>query len=285
MAKVLSENKKMAGCDSLFFPRKARIERIQKFTEFEKFFEIKLDGGADLGHKPGQFVEVSIFGVGEAPISISSSPTKKGAFDLCARNAGSLTSILHKMGEGDVIGIRGPLGNGFDVAGFQGKDVLFVAGGLGLIPLRSLINYVLDKRKDFGRVIILYGTKSAKEILYKDEIKKWENDRGIEFFMTIDKYEPEWKGNVGVITTLFKKFEIDPVKTVAAVVGPPVMYKYALVELLMKKISEENIFFSLERRMKCGVGKCGHCQINNVYCCLDGPVFSYKQLKFLPESI
>jgi sulfite reductase subunit B len=285
MAKTAQEGVKTAPRDSLFLPMKAKITKVEQFTQMEKFFEITLDGGKDLGHKPGQFVEVSIFGIGEAPISISSSPTKKGAFDMCVRNAGSVTGVLHRMGQGDTVGIRGPLGNGFDVDKFLGRDVLFVGGGLGLIPLRSLINYVIDNRKKFGRAVILYGTKGAKDILFKDEIKKWEKEHGIEFLMTIDKYEDGWKGNVGVITTLFKKFEVDPLKTVAAVVGPPIMYKYVLVELLMKKLSEENIFFSLERRMKCGVGKCGHCQINQVYCCIDGPVFSYKQLKFLPEGI
>lgn len=285
MSKTAQADMRTAQRDSLFMPMQAKITKVEQFTQMEKFFEITLAGGRDLGHKPGQFVEVSIFGIGEAPISVSSSPTKKGSFDLCARNAGSVTGALHRLKEGDTVGIRGPFGNGFDVDKFLGRDVLFVGGGLGLIPLRSLINYVIDNRKKFGRVVILYGTKSAREILYPAEIKKWEKDKGIEFLMTIDKYEDGWKGNVGVITTLFKKIEIDPLKTVAAVVGPPIMYKYVLVELLMKKLSEENIFFSLERRMKCGVGKCGHCQINQVYCCLDGPVFSYKQLKFLPEGI
>lgn len=284
MSKTAQADVKTAQRDSLFMPMKARIVKAERFTENEMFCEVELEGKKDLGHKPGQFVEVSIFGIGEAPLSISSSPTKKGSFDLCARKAGSFTGVLHRQA-GDIIGIRGPFGNGFDVDKFLGRDVLFVAGGLGIIPLRSLINYVIDNRKKFGRVVILYGTKSAKDILFKEEIKQWEKDKGIEFLMTIDKYEDGWKGNVGVITTLFKKIEIDPVKTVAAVVGPPIMYKYVLVELLMKKLSEENIFFSLERRMKCGVGKCGHCQINQVYCCLDGPVFSYKQLKFLPEGL
>ncbi|HRZ87157.1 MAG TPA: FAD/NAD(P)-binding protein [bacterium] len=283
MAKTVEIKHGAADGRSLFMPMKARIVRTAQFTALEKFFEIELDGGKDLGHKPGQFVEVSIFGVGEAPISISSSPTKKGSFDICARNVGSFTGVLHGLNAGATLGIRGPFGNGFDIDKFLGKDVLFVGGGLGIIPLRSLINYVIDNRKKFGRVVILYGTKSSKDILFKDEIAQWEKDAGIEFLMTIDKYEDGWAGNVGVITTLFKKFEVDPHKTAAAVVGPPIMYKYVLAELLMKKLSEDSIFFSLERRMKCGVGKCGHCQINQVYCCLDGPVFSYKQLRFLPE--
>lgn len=213
-----------------------------------------------LGHRPGQFVEVSILGVGEAPISISSSPSRSnGSFELCVRRAGDLTGMLHRLGPGDAIGVRGPFGRGFPYERFRGKDLLFAPGGLGLAPLRSLINQVLDERGNYGRVIILYGARNPSELLFLDEIAQWQARDDVEVHLTVDRGDDDWKGNVGVITTLFPKIELYPRNTVAVTVGPPVMYRFVLMELLGKGISEGSIWLSLERRMKCGVGKCGHC--------------------------
>jgi sulfhydrogenase subunit gamma (sulfur reductase) len=167
----------------------------------------------------------------------------------------------------------------------RGKDVLFAAGGLGLAPLRSLINQVLDERGAFGRVIILYGTKNPREILFKEELLQWAEQDDVEFHMTVDRADESWKGNVGVITTLFPKVTINPRNTVAATCGPPIMYRFVLMEMLGKGIPETQIYLSLERRMKCGVGKCGHCQINDLYCCQDGPVFTYSQIKGVEEAL
>jgi len=259
--------------------------KIEQLTKTEKLFTLHLEGGRDLGHRAGQFVEVSVFGIGEAPISVTSSPSRNGVFELCVRKVGDVTGALHRMKPGSTVGIRGPFGNGFPLEQMRGKDLLFAPGGLGFPPVRSLINQVLDERQSFGRVIILYGARDPSELLFKDELAKWEARDDVELHVTVDRADESWTGNVGVITTLFPKITVTPRSTVAVTVGPPVMYRFVLMELLGKGIQDGRIFLSLERRMKCGLGKCGHCQINNVYVCQKGPVFSYAQLKELPEAI
>ncbi len=273
------------GSGSLYLPRMAEIVQVQRLTEKEKLFTLRLERNQALGQHPGQFVEVSVFGIGEAPISVSSSPTRNGTFELCVRAVGDVTNALHRMGPGDWVGIRGPFGYGFPVEKMRGKDLLFAAGGLGLAPLRSLIQFVLDERESFGRVIILYGARNPSELLFTDELTEWAGRPDVEFHLTVDRADPGWSGHVGVITTLFPGVTVNPRSTVAVTCGPPIMYRFVLIELLAKGIPESQIYLSLERRMKCGVGKCGHCQINGVYCCQEGPVFSYAQIKGLKEAI
>ncbi|MGD2105866.1 MAG: FAD/NAD(P)-binding protein, partial [Anaerolineae bacterium] len=198
---------------------------------------------------------------------------------------GDVTSALHRLVPGDVIGIRGPFGHGFPIGRMRGKDVLFVAGGMGLPPLRSLINQVLDERGAFGRVVILYGTHNPDRILFREELEEWGARDDVEFHMTVDRADGNWQGNVGVITTLFPKINVNPRNTVAATCGPPIMYRFVLMELLGKGIPEAQIYLSLERRMKCGLGKCGHCQINHLTCCQDGPVFTCAQIKGVEEAL
>ena len=270
---------------SLYLPTKARIKKAEQLTELEKFFEIQMEDGNQFSYDPGQFVMVSVFGYGEAPISISSTPTKKDGFELCVRRVGKVTEALHRLNEGDVIGIRGPFGKGFNTEELKGKDLLFIGGGIGIVPLRSMIKYSIENRSDYGKITILYGAKSPKELLFRDELKEWESTEGVDLRITVDNADETWKGNVGVITTLIPPLEIDLKNTMALIVGPPVMYKFVLLSLSAKKFPEENIILSLERRMKCGVGKCGHCQMNNLYVCQDGPVFYYKDIKDLPESL
>ena len=269
---------------SIYLPRLAEIVRTEPLTKMEKLFEIKFQNGQELGHQPGQFVEVSLFGIGEAPISVSSSPTKKGSFELAVRGVGNVTRALHTLDRGAMLGIRGPFGKGFPVEEMKGKDILFVAGGIGLIPLRSLIHYVLDHRSDFGRVLVLFGAKTPAEQLFLGELSNWRASKEMEYWETVDRSDGKWKGNVGVITTLFPKVTIDPGKTVAVIVGPPIMYRFAILEAQVKGIPDDQILVSLERRMKCGVGKCGHCQINHLYVCQDGPVFRYARIKDLKEA-
>jgi sulfite reductase subunit B len=273
------------GISSLYQPTLAEMVKIESLNENTKLFTLYLQDGRDLGHRAGQFVEVSVFGIGEAPISVTSSPTRNGTFELCIREVGDVTRALHRLKPGSKVGIRGPFGNGFPVEKMRGKDLLFAPGGIGLFPLRSVINQVLDERESFGRVIILYGARNPSELLFKDELAQWEARDDVESHVTVDRGDENWTGNVGVITTLFPKITVNPRNTVALTVGPPVMYRFVLIELLSKGIQDGNIFLSLERRMKCGLGKCGHCQINNVYVCQKGPVFSYAQLKELPEAI
>jgi len=279
MNTVIVEGKK------LYYPMISDIVHVETLTELEKRFVIRLPEDQTLGHKPGQFVEVSIFGFGEAPISICSSPTRDKYFELTVRKVGKLTEEMHRMTDGCKIGIRGPFGNGFDVQKFQDKDILFIAGGIGLAPLKSFIDYALDRRDQFGRIIILYGTKQPKEILFRKEIQEWEQREDVEFHITVDRPDENWQGNVGVITTLIPPLEIDVKNTMVAIVGPPVMYKFVIMALKSKRIPDENICMSLERRMKCGVGKCGHCQINDSYVCQEGPVYFYPRIKELEEAI
>ena len=270
-----------------FVPKLATIVKKTPMTSMETLLEIKLDDGTELNHKPGQFVEVSVFGIGEAPISLSSPPTKKETFELCVRRLGNLTTKLHKLEVGDKVGIRGPFGNGFDVQTLKGKDLLFIAGGLGIAPLRSLFNYVLDNRKDYGRVILLYGCKEPKELLFGEEIAALTSRDDVEFRSTVN-WCPEnevWNGSIGVITTLIPQVPFDPEKTMAVLCGPPVMYKFVIADLKGRNMPDDHILMSLERRMKCGVGKCGHCQINQIYVCKDGPVFNYSRIKGVPEAL
>jgi sulfite reductase subunit B len=272
--------------DSIYVPSPAQVVKVQTMTATEKLFTVELPHGQSLGHKPGQFVEVSLFGIGEAPISISSSPSRSnGTFELCVRKVGDVTTAMHNLREGATIGVRGPFGTGFPLEKFKGKDILVAAGGLSLAPVRSVINQVFDERGSYGRFIILYGAKNPSELLFQDEFEQWAKRDDVEFLVTVDRGDANWKGNVGVITTLFPKISINPRNTIAITEGPPVMYRFVLMELLGKGIPEGQIWLSLERRMKCGVGKCGHCQINGLYCCQQGPSFSYAQIKGVEEAL
>lgn len=269
----------------LYYPDLATITTVKKFTPLEIFFRLKFHDGHELNHQPGQFVQVSLFGHGEAPFSICSSPTQPDSFDLCVRKIGMLTEALHNLSEGTTVGIRGPYGQGFDVEGMKGHDILIIGGGIGIVPLRSLINYIIHHRNKYGRVIILYGARTPGELLFPDETRLWSEDNSIEFHVTVDRGAEDWNGHTGVITTLIPPLDLDLSNTRVAVVGPPVMYKFVLMTLKSKRIPDDNIYLSLERHMKCGVGKCGHCQINHSYVCQDGPVYRYPFLKTLPEAI
>ena len=270
---------------SLFSPDMAQIVRKDRLTDSETLYQLRLSDGSELGHNPGQFVEVSAFGIGEAPFSISSSPTRGEAFELCVRRVGNVTTALERLNLGDMVGIRGPLGRGFPLDDLRGENVLLIAGGLGIVPLRSLIVNVLDERADFGEVTILYGCKSPRDILFKDEITRWAARDDVDFRLTTDIAAPDWKGNVGPVTTLFRRLTIDAKHTIPVMVGPPVMFRHVVKQVLACGIPEDRIILSLERRMKCGVGECGHCQINGLYVCQDGPVFTYAELKRLEEAM
>lgn len=264
---------------SPYKPMRGKIILAEMLTEKEKLFRIELEDKINLTHEPGQFVMISIFGFGEAPISVCSSPSDKGYFEITVRNVGTLTDKLHKLEKGDMLGIRGPFGKGFPIDNMFGYDVMIVAGGLGIVPLRSLIRYIMFHRSDFGNVQILLGCRSPKELLFEVETKEWMRRAEIKFNCTVDRGDPGWKGNVGLITTLIPNVDINPMRTYGVVVGPPIMYKFVIIKLLEKKIPDHQIIVSLERRMKCGLGKCGHCQIEGMYVCQSGPVFNYAQLK------
>ena len=273
--------------NELYRPFICSVESVRPLTHTEKLFRLIRRDGRPFGHRPGQFVQVSITGIGEAPISVSSSPTRGDYLELGVRKAGTLTGAMHELKAGDVIGLRGPFGTFFDTDAMKGKDLLLISGGCGLAPMRALIQYVQDCRDDFGKVTVLYGAKSPDDILYKDELTEWQHSDSLACQYTVDNVPQGtcWDANVGLITELIPPLQIDVPKTVAVIVGPPVMYKFVISELNTKGVKDENIIVSLERYMKCGVGKCGHCTIDHLYCCIDGPVFSLNQVAGLKGAI
>jgi NAD(P)H-flavin reductase len=270
---------------SPYLPVWAEISRIEQLTESEKLFELQLLDGRPLGHKPGQFVELSIMGIGEAPISVSSPPGRRQSFELAIRRIGNVTAAAHRLNVGDKVGIRGPFGTCFPVEETRGKDLLVVAGGIGLVPLRSFIKYVLEHRSDYGDVTLLFGARNPAEQLFLDELREWKERKDLRYLETVDRPDAAWKGHVGIITTLFPKIRVDPAKVFCIAVGPPVMYRFVILEAKGRGIPDDHIFLSLERRMKCGIGKCGHCQINHLYACQDGPVFKYADIVKVKEAL
>lgn len=225
-------------------------------------------------------------GIGEAPISISSSPDTKGIFELVVRKIGRVTDAMHSLSVGDTLGIRGPFGTSFPVeTELLGKDVLIICGGIGLVPVRSAIQYLLNRRSQYADITILYGARTPSDRLFNDEIETWKTQENVTYIETVDRADEKWKGNVGVITTLLPRVNINPSAIRVIICGPPIMYKFVISGLAARGIPLESIYVSLERRMKCGVGKCGHCQINNLYTCLDGPVFNFAELEDIPEAI
>jgi sulfhydrogenase subunit gamma (sulfur reductase) len=269
----------------IYLPLLATVNKTELMNETELYLHLSMDD-VPLEYQPGQFVEVSIAGVGEAPISISSSPTQKGGFELVVRRIGNVTNKIHQLQVGDKIGVRGPCGKGcYPVEEAKGKNLVFICGGIGLVPQRSFINYVLDNRSDYGEVTILQGTRDPSQRFYHSELQQLQNRDDVVLLETIDKADDSWQGNVGVVTSLIDKIESDFSSAMFFVCGPPIMYKFVLMSLAEAEVPKENIFLNLERKMKCGVGKCGHCQINNFYACVDGPVFRYSDLGVAPEAI
>jgi sulfhydrogenase subunit gamma (sulfur reductase) len=266
-----------------FVPFFGRILDIREMTPREKYYRVELP--QPLNHKPGQFVMLSVSGLGEAPISISCGPRQDNLLELVIRKAGSLTTVLHNMTVGQRIGVRGPFGSGFDITKFYGKDLVFVCGGLGLAPLRSLITPVVENVDKFGQVTILSGALDPSLELYRDELKAW--GKRVRVIRLVDKTDNmPWDGDqVGLVTAPIPTLKLDPQKTFAVLCGPPVMYKFVVIELDRHRIPHEQIYIDLERRMRCGIGKCGHCQIDEVYCCCDGPVFRLADVKNLPEAL
>jgi len=260
-----------------YVPQPATIKEVKKETSDVVTLKFSLDSG-NLNYKPGQFLEVSVFGVGEAPISIASTPNQK-EMELSVKKVGSVTSELHKLSVGDKIWIRGPYGNGFPIEKLRGKDVIFVGGGIGLPPLRSLINYMLNNRKDFGKLYILYGARTPVDLVFRDELEVWRTGKNVEVHLTVDKAVEGWTGHVGVVPNLLKKIKPDIKKTYAVICGPEIMIKFTVKALLEMGFPENQIIFTLERMMKCGIGKCGRCNIGSKYVCIDGPVFSYDEIK------
>jgi NAD(P)H-flavin reductase len=272
--------------ENIYLPQLTKIAEVRRETPDTLTFHLRFSDpglGRDFRFRPGQFVEVSVFGVGEAPIGLASGPSNGAGFEITVKAMGSVTRALHALQPGDCVGIRGPFGNSFPYEAAKGQDILIIGGGIGLPPLRSLIEAILQEREAFGKLTILYGARTPPDRVYKEELDRWKSRGDLLVLETVDVGDDSWTGPVGVVTTLFKRIAPDPSRTIAYTCGPPIMIKFVIQDLLRMGFAEDRIVSTLERYMKCGVGKCGHCAIGHMYVCVHGPVFTYQQIKGLPE--
>jgi NAD(P)H-flavin reductase len=275
------------GAKIVTIPETATIEEIRDEIRDVKTFYMSLDNkelDKNFKIKSGQFIMCTIFGAGEFAVSLPPSP-ENDRFHLTVRKVGSVTNALHELKAGDKVGIRGPFGNGFPFEEIKGKNIIYVAGGIGLIPLRSSIVHVLQHKKQFGRVLVLHGARTPDDLMYKENLKEWQSFPGFETYISVDVGTPGWTGEVGFVHTLFDKAKLPVENTVAFVCGPPVMFNTVIGELLKRGLRDDCIISTLERHMKCGVGKCQHCAIGRTLVCTDGPVYTYRQIKTLGEQI
>jgi sulfhydrogenase subunit gamma (sulfur reductase) len=235
---------------------------------------------------PGQFCELSLFGKGEAPFGIASSPTEKGSLKFTINRAGVVTTALHQITQGEEMGIRGPLGNSYPIELFQGKNVLVIGGGFAFTTLRSLIIYLLqpENRSKVKDITVIYGARNPGLLLYKEELADWQKRSDMKLVVTVDAGDKDWKGKVGLVPNVLEEVGPASENTYAVICGPPIMIKFTFPKLMTLKFPNERIYTSLEKRMKCGIGKCGRCNIGHLYVCKDGPVFSYEQLGKLPKD-
>ncbi|MBK9089294.1 MAG: FAD/NAD(P)-binding protein [Holophagales bacterium] len=272
----------VASSPDPMFPRPYRVHRMTKETSDTFTLELLPEAGhAGFAFAAGQFNMLYVCGIGEVPISISGDPGVPQALVHTTRAVGAVTKGMEELKKGDSIGIRGPFGTNWPVAAAEGNDVVFVAGGIGLAPLRPALYQVLANRERYGRVVLLYGARTPEDILYRKQLKEWRADLGLEVHVSVDRATRDWRGNVGVVTTLIPRVPFDPYHTVAMVCGPEVMIRYTVMELERRGVAQESIHVSLERNMKCGIGFCGHCQHGPNFVCKDGPVFPFSKVRDL----
>lgn len=267
---------------------KSRILAAIPLTEQEKLFHVQICDPAErnaFSFLPGQFVMLELPGCGEVAISISSSTSNREFLELCIRKVGRVTGMLHRLPEGATVGIRGPFGTHFPMQEMVGANVLLIAGGLGIAPLRSPIFWVNEHRRDYEGVTILYGTRDPAQILFDYQSDEWRRIYDLCMLTIVEQPDEEWDGPVGLITDLFEEVPIDPVNTYAVVCGPPVMFKFVCTHLSSLGLPRQRMFVSLERRMHCGMGKCCRCNVGSTFTCLDGPVFDYWTVMNLKEAI
>ncbi|MGI6238367.1 MAG: FAD/NAD(P)-binding protein [Christensenellales bacterium] len=262
------------------------VTDVRVDTPDVKTFVVNAPGGGKcFSHEPGQCAMLSIPGVGEAMFSITSSPTNERDMEFSIKKCGCLTDWLHRMEPGQMIAIRGPYGRAFPVdEDLKGKDLLFIAGGIGLAPLRSVINYVRDKRENYGKINIVYGSRTKEDLVgYPEIVNEWAREAGIDVHLTIDRAQEGWDGHVGFVPNYVTELGFDPDGR-ALVCGPPIMIKFTLQALEGLGFDHKQVYTTMELRMKCGVGKCGRCNIGNKYVCMDGPVFRFDELNELPDE-
>jgi NAD(P)H-flavin reductase len=267
---------------------KAEITNIIRLTDMEKLFQIRMvnpDDWERFSFLPGQFVMLEVPGYGEIPISFSSSPSIKSTIELCIRKAGKVTQALHNAKRGAIVGLRGPFGTYFPMKRMKGFNVLLIAGGLGLAPLRAPISYMIENRADFEEVYILYGAKKPSQLLFDYQYEQWRKIDDIVLEVIVEEPDKSWMGPVGMITKLLDGVDVPGDETFAIVCGPPVMFKFVCNRLHEMGVPMQRMFISLERRMHCGIGKCCRCNIGSTYTCIDGPVFDFWTVMNLKEAI
>ncbi|MDP2106908.1 MAG: FAD/NAD(P)-binding protein [Desulfobulbaceae bacterium] len=272
----------MKNIENNYLPYPAQILKVVKENSQIKTFELAFtdqDRNSSFTYLPGQFMMVSVPHRGEAPISIASTPTRPGMIELSIRRAGTLTNAMHTMKAGDTLGLRGPYGRPFPLKEFTGRDLVFVAGGIGLAPLRSLINYCLDHHNEYGQITLLYGSRSPEDIAFSDDLTAWQDTHSIKCLLSVDSAGPDWHGQVGLVTTLLDLITPDPARSSAIVCGPSIMIRFVLAALSRIGFADTDIITTLERHMKCGIGVCRHCHMDRTLVCADGPVFSLAQLR------
>ncbi len=271
-----------------YLPDMATIVEVIQETHNIKTFRIVLNNEQrmkDFTFRPGQVGQLSVFGVGESTFVINSSPTRKDYLQFSVMRVGEVTTRLHQLQPGDQIGVRAPLGNSFPIEDLKGKNIVFVGGGIGMAPLRTLFTYMLDNRKDYKDITLLYGARSPADLTYKAELPEWTSRKDVNTVLTIDNPSEGWEHKVGLIPNVLLEIGPKPKNTVAITCGPPIMIKFTLQALKKLGFEDQNIITTLEKRMKCGVGICGRCNIGTKYVCIDGPVFTYAQLKELPSEL
>jgi len=262
---------------NIYRPIEAKLEDIITESPTIKTFVLRCKEHFEF--TTGQFAELTLPGVGEAPFTPSSNPNIKDKIEMTIMNVGRVTSLLHNSPTNISLGIRGPYGKGYPLEDFFGKDILIVGGGVGLAPLRSLLFSLFDQITKFNKIVLRYGARTPSDMIYKDALPQWAKKSKVDLVTTVDVGEPGWQGNVGLVTTILKDLPVDLNKSVAIVCGPPIMMKFVTLKLLDLGFQPPQIYLSMEKNMSCGLGKCGHCRIGKYYICKDGPVFTYEQLK------
>jgi len=259
--------------------RPIRAEITGVISETPTIKTIRIVPEEPIAFETGQFIELTIPGIGEAPFTPSSRPTMKDIMEITIMNVGKVTEKVHELKNGDIVGVRGPFGKGYPMDRFKGKEILVVGGGCGFAPLRSLMYELFDRSGEFKKLFFRGGCKTPQELLYRGEIADWAKRKDLDIKLTVDKGDSGWKENVGVVTTILDGVEMDHENGIAIVCGPPVMMKFSTKKLIEMGFKEENIYLSMEKNMSCGIGKCGHCRIGTYYVCKDGPVFTYDKIK------
>jgi sulfhydrogenase subunit gamma (sulfur reductase) len=278
----------MSKVSNPYLPELATVTKVVTETPNIKSFQVVLNDPEKMKSfffEPGQVGQLSVFGSGESTFVINSPPTRMEYLQFSVMKAGEVTAMIHELAEGDPVGVRAPLGNWFPYEQMKGKKILFIGGGIGLAPLRTLILFMLDNRADYDDITIIYGARTPPDLCYKDELKEWEERSDVNLILTVDAEFPGWDKRIGFVPTVLNEVAPSPDNTVAITCGPPIMIKFVLQGLSALKFRDDQIITTLEKRMKCGVGICGRCNIGGKYVCKDGPVFSLSELKELPPEL